>query len=68
MFAGQCVKGLHLYLVLVAVPISHPAFVVAVALHFATGVLRDSLAAILTDHLANAGRMALQMRFDGVGR
>lgn len=68
MFAGQLVEGLYLYLVFVTVPKSHSAFVVTIALHLATGCLRNRLTTVLADHLVNAGRMALQMRFDGVGR
>lgn len=63
-FASQVI----LHLVFVAVPISHPALVVAIALHLATGCLRNRLATVLADHSFKIGCMTLQVGFDGVSR
>lgn len=68
MLAGQCVIGLLINLVLVAVPVCHPAFVRAELLFLPAGVLLDRLAALLTNGCTFRRWMAAQMGFHRIGR
>ena len=65
--ASESVEGLLLYLVLVAVPVGHAAFVRAVFLFLPSWVLRNRLSAVMAEGLTQLERMPLQMGFNGVG-
>ena len=67
MLTDQRVIGLFVDLILVAVPISHTAFVIAVLLRFATAGLRNRLSTVMAKNQVSLRRMPMQIGFDGIG-
>ena len=65
--AGQGIKGLLVYLILVAVPVGHAAAVIAVPLFLASRLLLHGSAAMLTEHQMGLSRMPLQIGFHRIG-
>ena len=68
MLTDQGVIGLPVDLILMAVPVSHTALVIAVFLFFATTILRNRLPTVMAKDKPTPGRMSLQVGFDGIGR